>query len=97
MALAEFYQNWLEHNGKVVKINGILHILRVDHYEATYPYRHWTITVHAEVKDKSTKYYRDRKQEMGDDWSTDVLESDVTLQADILHQLENHEEAACTL
>jgi len=97
MASAEIYQNWLEHNGKTVKIDNINHILRVDHYKAIYPYPHWVITVHAEVKDKSTKYYQDQKRELGDNWSTDVLESDISLQADILRQLENYEGVACTL
>jgi len=87
MARAEIYQGWLEHDGKVVRINNIKHVLRVSCYEAIYPYPHQVITVHADPKDKSTKYYQNQKVELGDDWSVDVLESNPVLQADILRQL----------
>lgn len=84
---AEYYQEWLEHDGKKVKIDGINHILRVSTHMAIYPYRHEVISVQAEVADKSTKYYRELKARYGDDWSTDVLDSDIVLQTEILCQL----------
>lgn len=85
---AEFYKHWLEHDGKTVTIDGIKHVLRVNCYEVIYPYRHQVISVYAEVKNKNTKYYRDLRREYGDDWSTDVLESDELLTNQILQQLE---------
>jgi len=93
MASAEIYHYWLKHDGKTVKIDGILHVLKVSTYKAIFPSAHQVITVHAEVKDKSTKYYQDIRAELHDDWSTDILDSDVEIQAHVLQQLE--EEVAC--
>lgn len=90
MPYVEFYSEWLEHDGKRVKLNGITHVIKVDVYQAIYPHPHETMIVHAEVVNKKSKYYQDRKAEYGDDWSTDVLSSDVMVQAEILHQLQEN-------
>lgn len=88
MALAEMYQNWLEHDGKKVKIDGIVYKIRVDCYRAIYPYERQEIKVYADVVNKNSKFYRDLKAEYGDDWSTDVLES-FEFMCEALRQLEN--------
>ena len=86
----EHYQKWLEHDGKVIVLDGIKHVLRVQTYHAIFPYEHDVITVHAEVKDKRSKYYQTLRHEFHDDWSTDILDSDVTIQAHILSQLQEN-------
>ncbi len=84
---AVFYSEWLEHDGKSVKIEGLSYTLRVRTYEAAYPYRHTAINVYAEPANRRSKAYLKAKQELGDDWDTDVLASDLDLQASILSQL----------
>lgn len=85
--LTQFNSFWLDHNGAEVKLNGHVHILRVSSYTAIYPYRHQVISVHAEPKNKSAKYYLDVKHVLHDDWSTDVLASGLDIEAEIRQQL----------
>ena len=82
----EIYQEWLEHDGKVIKIDGIKHRLKVTTLNAIYPRPAKLISVQAEVVNKKSRYYQDTKARMGDHWSTDVLDSDIELVADILSQ-----------
>jgi hypothetical protein len=81
-----YYENWLGHNGKTVLINGIKHKLEVRTHRAIYPRRYIAVTVYAAPINRNTKYYRDTKAKLGDDWSTDVLYNP-ELAADILEQL----------
>lgn len=80
--------NWLEHDGKVVTVDGVKCKLAVSAYTAIYPYNHRVLRVFAEPVSKRSAEYRRIKSELGDDWSTDVLASDVELQSEILSQLE---------
>lgn len=85
--LASYYTEWIEHDCKTVLIDGIAHVLRVRTWYAVYPYEHESISVSAEPKNKRAKWYVERKRELGDDFSTDVLASDCELQVAILEQL----------
>lgn len=89
MPHAQFYTEWLEHDGKTVLINGIAHVLKVRTYAAYYPYHHETIHVDAVPKNKQTKWYREQRAKLGDDFMTDVLSSDVEVQTEILRQCGN--------
>jgi hypothetical protein len=77
----------IRNHGTVILLDGIKHTLSVSTYWAIYPYAHEVITAHAEPKDKRSEYYRRTREELGDDWSTDLLDSDVTVLADVLAQL----------
>mgnify|MGYP001074389770 CR=1 FL=1 len=90
MHYLEHHEEWLDYDGRKVVLNGVAHKIRVSTYRAIYPYEHVAITVHADPVDKRTKYYRDTKRELGDDWSTDVLGSDIELQVNILLQLQEN-------
>lgn len=86
--MKDYLQNdefWMELHKKEVSIDGIIHVLNVSVFTAIYPYKHDVISVMAEPKDKTTKYYRDEKRRLGDDWSIDVLES-FDLLCDIMKQ-----------
>lgn len=83
----QFYGFWIEHNGKVVTMDGIKYELCCYTFEQRYPYKAEMISVSAVCVNKRSKFYRDRKEQLGDDWSIDVLDSDVTVQADVLSQL----------
>jgi hypothetical protein len=85
---SERYGYWREHHGKIVKIHGVKHRLNIIEYETHYPSQTRVISVHAEPIDYKTAYYLNTKHELGDDWSVDVLDSDVMLQAKILRQVE---------
>lgn len=87
MRIAKFFAEWLDHDGKFVLIDGLKYRLSVKTYRARYPVERDVISVHAEPVNKRSKHYREVKRELGDDWSTDVLESSLELQADILSQL----------
>jgi hypothetical protein len=87
MALIEYYRDWLEHHDKTVKIDGVMHRLDVRSHNAIYPYKHTAISVHAIPVNRRSKHYKETKQVLGDHWSIDVLESDVTIQTAILTQL----------
>jgi hypothetical protein len=38
---------WLDHHGKVVKLHGHMHFLKVETYKAIDPYAHTVLRVHA--------------------------------------------------
>lgn len=78
---------WVRNNGRTIVLDGVKHVLGVDVYEAIYPTERMVMTVHAEVKNKQSKYYRDEKQRLGDDWSVDVLESDPNVVLQIMEQI----------
>ena len=83
------HDQWLEHDGKIVLLDGIKHRLRVFTWNAIYPYPHRSISVQAEPVNRDTAYYREIKADLGDHWSTDVLDSDAAVTAAILAQLES--------
>jgi len=79
---------WLEADGRVVTLDGIKHRLRVEQYEAIYPYKRTVTKVWATPVNRTSRYYRDIRAALGDDWSTDILESDVCVVSDVVAQLE---------
>jgi len=79
---------WEQHNGKIVTIDGIKHVVKVATWQAVYPYRHDVIDVSATVCNRRSEYYRETKRSLGDDWSVDLLASDCELQAEVLSQLQ---------
>jgi len=78
---------WLEHDGKIVTIDSYTHTLKVSVYEAIYPYTHMVCRVMAEPLDKQSAWYQGLKQQLGDDWSTDVLGSDSDVTVSVMQQL----------
>lgn len=71
-------EEWLEYDGLVVKNpEGHSVKIKVESYTARYPFEQKVISVHAEYVNKSAKAYREVKVQLRDDWSTDVLSSDV--------------------
>jgi hypothetical protein len=87
----EFYRDWEQHNGKIVTIDGIKHKIIVDVFHAIFPYQHDAISVQAEAVNKNTEYYLSEKDKLGDDWSVDVLDSDVTLTANVFRQCQEQD------
>ena len=85
--LNSYNQVWLEHNGKVVVLDNLKYRLEVSTYKAIYPYEHQVISVHAVPVSKNSKHYQEVRRVLKDDWSTDVLESSVETQTEILSQL----------
>jgi len=66
---------WLEANGKIVKVQGKKYKIKVSFWQAIYPYKRYVISVDAEMINKDDPEYVKIRQDLGDDWSTDVLES----------------------
>lgn len=78
---------WEKHDGKRVKIDGLAYTIRVRTGEAIYPYKHRYIMVDAVPVNKNSAHYQQVREQLRDDWTTDVLASGDELQADILRQL----------
>lgn len=89
--MAMGYENfgfWAEYNGRIVTIDGLQHRIVCRTYKTRYPSEREVIDVSAEPVSKSSKHYREEKAKLGDDWSIDVLASDIDLQCEILQQLQ---------
>lgn len=82
-----FAETWEQHNGKCVKISGRAYRLQVTQYTAKYPVVCEMVDVQAVPTNKRAKWYLDEKANLGDDFTVDVLDSDIELQAEILSQL----------
>ncbi|MHA2135988.1 MAG: hypothetical protein ACW99J_19180 [Candidatus Thorarchaeota archaeon] len=82
-------ETWERHDGKLVTLDGLCCKIRVSSYMARYPVEQRVISVHAEPTRaaKRSEAYRRVRRELRDDWSTDILDSDITVQAKILAQL----------
>ena len=80
--------SWFDHNGKTVKVDGKAYKINVRGYEVIYPYKHTTLYVDAELVNKKCREYVETKAKLGDDWSTDVLQSDPEFQGKIMIQLD---------
>lgn len=80
---------WAEYDGRKVTIDGIERVLRVTSYVAKYPYERLVVNVHAvpTKRGRNTSAYRAVRADLRDDWFTDVLESDFSVQEEILAQL----------
>jgi len=78
---------WLEANNKNVFIGGKEHVVKVDSFLAKYPYERYVISVDAEMIDKNDPEYLEVKKLLGDDWSTDILDSGDDVYADVYNQL----------
>lgn len=87
MDLTEHNKHWLDHDGKVIEINGVKHKITCDLWTAKYPTTRRVIDVSATVCDKSCHYYTEHKEKLGDDWSVDLLASEPEFVAGILSQL----------
>ena len=86
-ALTEYNAQWTEHNGKKVTVDGLRCRLVVRDFLAVYPYRQQMITVSAQPLSTTTKKYQAMRQQLGDDWSTDVLASDPEVTTDVMRQV----------
>jgi hypothetical protein len=52
--------------------DGLLYDIKVDAYNAIYPDKHRVIKVQGEVVNKEHQAYRKVKQDLGDDWLSDI-------------------------
>jgi len=78
---------WLEANGKVVEVQGKKYKIKVSSWQAIYPYKRYVISVDAEMVNKNDPEYIEIRQKLGDDWSTNVLESGEDFYAAVYLQL----------
>ena len=80
-------EHWVGANGKIITIEGKKYKIKVSSYKAIYPYERMVISVYAEMMDKADPEYLDTKLILGDDWSTDVLDSGDDFYAAVYLQL----------
>ncbi len=83
----DVYGDWMNHNGKVVLLDGIKHKIKCNAYMARYPREEQVISVFAEPVNKRAKSYQEQRAILKDDFAVDVLDSDIEVQAEILSQL----------
>ena len=85
----EFHEEWLIADGHIVKIDGIEHKIKVSIWNAKYPDPYKAISVMATVVDRDCEYYQTVKRDLKDDWSTDILDSGLELQIEVMNQVRN--------
>lgn len=85
--LTPYQEQWLAHNGAEVWLHGYRHTIKVRTHEAISPYRHTAFYVDAVPVNRETRYYQDTRQQLGDDWSVDVLGSGEDVTVPIMVQL----------
>ena len=86
--LTQNNEHWLQHHNKVVLIDGLKYKLDISTHKAIYPYEHTVLSVYANPVSKNSKHYREVRAVLRDDWSTDILESDIEVQCNVLNQME---------
>ena len=80
----EYYSDWLDYEGKVYVDPDVGRCkIRIMIHTAIYPCKLEMISVYGEPLNKN-KHYREVRQQLGDDWSTDILESDPEYQAMVM-------------
>lgn len=85
----DVYSDWEQYNGRTVRLDDMDCVIRVRVYDGYYPIKCRMIDVSAEPtgEAKRSAFYKGMKSRLGDDWSTDVLSSDIDVQVNILQQL----------
>ena len=80
---------WKPYDGQTVEISGLKCIIKVDGYEARYPYPRRVSSVVAIPTEDARRmpYYRTTRRELGDDWMFDLLTCAAELQEEVLAQL----------
>lgn len=73
----QHYQGWLAYDGTRVVVDGLAYTIKVRTFTAIYPYPEERISVYAEPCNKRSQRYLATKAQLGDDWSTDILDSDL--------------------
>ena len=85
---AELDQALVANNGKQLTMpDGTAVTLRVNIWNAIYPYKHQVIRAMLDPVNKQAESYQKTRRELGDDWSTDLLESGEDIQNHIFAQL----------
>lgn len=82
MQLDNYHQEWLDYHGLKVLYEGRAY--RLEARSFTPVHGEDRITVFATPVNKSSKMYREVKRTLGDDWSTDVLNSTIEIEWDFL-------------
>lgn len=83
----KFWGRFEDCDGREVKINGLKHRIRYQEFKAVYPYERIVVFVSAEPVNRNTKYYRETKRCLGDDWSIDVSSLEPQDLVDVMQQL----------
>lgn len=81
------YGQWLQHDGKTVKIDGLAYRLQCKTVRTVYPYPDEKVDVIAVPVNKNSKHYKDTKNHLNDDWVTDILDSSIEVQSCVWQQL----------
>ena len=84
MLLSSENEKLVEYNGKITKIGGKTHKIRVYTIHAIYPYDHYEIFMYADMCNKYDPEYVEIKNKLGDDYSTDLLESESEIYAEAI-------------
>ena len=82
-----FADQWQKYDGRTVIVNGLKCRIRVKVWESRGFRSREECYVDAVPISKTSKEYRIRKAELGDDWSTDVLASGAEFEVGLLTQL----------
>lgn len=81
---------WLDYDGKKFKLDDLTYQIRSHSFEGIHPYKRQVLTVYADPVSKTSKEYLKIKRELRDDWSLDVLDSDIETTVKIMQALGIH-------
>lgn len=82
----EIYGEWIPFDGREVTVRGRRYRLRVRQFRQRYPYEADMLQVYADPLDRDAEYYDTRRQ-LGDDWSVDVIGSDLDFECAVCEAL----------
>lgn len=88
MPYAQYHQDWLEHDGKRVEIDGMSYIIKVSTWLNMNRDELIMVSAVPTLPTRRTEYYQEHKRKLGDDWSVDVLSMDVEDEAKLLVSLD---------
>jgi len=78
--LTENNRKWLDRDKKKVTIDNRKYKLIVKTWDAIYPHSRKVISVQAEMINKNSNHYKAIVKELKDDWSIDILDSEIDVQ-----------------
>lgn len=68
--IEELYEKF---NERTIKLDGIAYKIKFYRYRAVYPYERMCVSVDLTPVNKKSKFYLERRRQMGDDWSIDGM------------------------
>lgn len=84
----KFYGHWAQYDGRTITMHNAKYMLHCVVYKQLYPYEEEVISVTADAVDKTSADYLAWVDTLEDEWTVDILGSELDLAMAIWHQLQ---------